>query len=109
MGDLITSVESIQELIEGSPVILLYISKDGCNVCRELKPKIIKLLDGHFPEMRFQYVDIERIKDAAGKFSVFAVPTILVFFDGKEFFREGRNLGIEQLREKIEKPYSMLF
>ena len=109
MDDLITSVEGIQELIERSPALLLYISKDGCNVCRELKPKLIKLLEGHFSEMRFQYVDIEGIKETAGKFSVFAVPAILVYFNGKEFFREGRNLGIEQLREKIERPYSMLF
>ena len=105
----IRSVEDIEKLIDETPALLLYISTEGCNVCRELKPKIIKLLDGHFPEMRFQYVDIERIKDAAGKFSVFAIPAILVYFDGKEFFREGRNLGIEQLREKIGRPYSMHF
>jgi len=109
MDDLFTSVEGIQELIDRSPALLLYISTDGCNVCRELKPKIIKLLAGEFPKMRFQYIDLDSQKESAGLLSVFAVPTILVYFDGKEFFREGRNLGIEQLREKIERPYSMLF
>ena len=105
----INSIDDIGKLIGGSPALLLYISKERCNVCHELKPKIIKLISDYFPKMRFQYIDIEKFTDAAGKFSVFAVPTILVYFEGKEFFREGRNLGIEQLREMIERPYLMLF
>ncbi len=104
----LNSVSEIEMLIENSPALLLYISKEGCNVCRELKPKIIKLIDGHFPEMKFQYIDLETVREAAVKFSVFALPAILIYFDGKEFFREGRNLGMEQLRAKIERPYSML-
>lgn len=109
MEDKVNSVDDIEKLIESSTAILLYFSTDQCNVCREFKPKIIKLLAGQFPKMRFQYINLGLLKEAAGKFSVFAVPTILVYFDGKEFFREGRNLGIDQLREKIERPYSMLF
>ncbi|MEN8223684.1 MAG: thioredoxin family protein [Acidobacteriota bacterium] len=105
----INSVDDIEKLISDSPALLLYISTEGCNVCRELKPKIIKLLDRDFPKIKFQYIDLDQVKEASGQFSVFAVPTILVYFDGKEFFREGRNLGMEQLREKIERPYSMLF
>ncbi len=105
----IKSIGDVEKLIRESPAVLLYISKEGCNVCRELKPKIVKLLDSNFPKIKFQYIDIDLLKEAAGKYSVFAVPAILVFFEGKEFFREGRNLGIEQLREKIERPYLMLF
>ncbi len=109
MEDAIGTVEDIKKQINDSPAILIYISTDGCNVCRELKPKIKKVLVNNFPKIRFLYINLDQIKEAAGKFSVFAVPTILVFFDGKEFFREGRNLGTEQFREKLERPYSMLF
>ena len=69
----------------------------------------MKLIDINFPQIRFQYVDLDLFKEAPARFSVFAVPVILVFFDGKEFFREGRNLGIEQFKDSLERPYSMLF
>ena len=109
MEESIRLVGDIEKLISDSPALLLYISTENCNVCRELKPKIIELLDRNFPEMKFQYINLDLVKEASGRFSVFAVPTILVFFEGKEFFREGRNIGVEQFRETLERPYSLFF
>ncbi len=109
MEEMVRTIEDIEKQINDSPAILIYISTEGCNVCRELKPKIRKLLDGNFPEIKFLYINLDEIKEATGRLSVFAVPTILVYFEGKEFFREGRNLGIIQLSEKLDRPYSMLF
>ena len=109
MENRVKTIEDIEKQISDSPALLLYISTEGCNVCRELKPKIRKLLDSNFPKIKFLYINIDEIKEATGRLSVFAVPTILIFFDGKEFFREGRNLGIIQLNEKLDRPYSMLF
>ncbi|MCK5220769.1 MAG: thioredoxin family protein [Candidatus Aminicenantes bacterium] len=105
----VKTIGDIEEQISDFPALVLYLSREGCNVCRELKPKIIKLLERDFPKMKFQYIDLDLVKEAPARFSVFAVPTILIFFDGKEFFREGRNLGIIQLSEKLNRPYSMLF
>jgi len=45
----------------------------------------------------------------AGQHRVFAAPTILVFFDGRETIRKSRNIGIDELRREIERPYSMIF
>lgn len=109
MGDPISLVSEIEQVIRVTPALLLYVSREGCNVCRELKPKIIKLLIAEFPKMEFRYLDIGSLKEAAGALSVFSVPAILIYFEGKEFFREGRNLGVGQLREKIHRPYSMMF
>ncbi|MCK5004220.1 MAG: thioredoxin family protein [Candidatus Aminicenantes bacterium] len=109
MKDGMITIADIEKLIVDSPALVLYLSRQGCNVCRELKPKIIKLLERDFPKMKFQYIDLDLVKEAPARFSVFAVPTILIFFDGKEFFREGRNLGIIQLSEKLDRPYSLLF
>lgn len=102
-------IMEIEQWIRDTPALLLYVSREGCNVCRELKPKIVKLLSGEFPEMEFRYVDIGSVKAAAGALSVFSVPVILIYFEGKEFFREGRNLGMDQLKEKIARPYAMIF
>ncbi|HAA63947.1 MAG TPA: thioredoxin, partial [Thermoanaerobacter sp.] len=46
---------------------------------------------------------------ASGKFSVFTVPTVIVYVDGKEAIREARFISMDTLEEKISKYYSLFF
>ncbi|MEJ5183621.1 MAG: thioredoxin family protein, partial [Rectinemataceae bacterium] len=62
----------------------------------------------HFPHLPMYYIDIEALPEARGQLSVFSVPAVLVYFDGKELIREARNFGIMELGAKIERYYTML-
>lgn len=105
----IDSFAHLEKIKEESPSVLFYFSQPECNVCKQLKPKIIDLLKKEFPKTEFYYVNIKDIPEAGGQYSVFAVPTIIVYFEGREFMRYGRNLGINQLREDLERPYGLFF
>jgi Tfp pilus assembly PilM family ATPase len=59
--------------------------------------------------MDFFYIDCEKQKEIAAQNTVFAVPTILVFFEGKENIRKSRNIGIEQLKSEIKRIYELMF
>jgi len=52
---------------------------------------------------------LNEAKEIAGQLSVFTVPTILIFFDGKELIRTSRNISIEQLRGQIRRYYQLIF
>ncbi len=41
--------------------------------------------------------------EVSGEFLVFTVPTILVFYDGKEIIRQSRFIQFEKLNEDILK------
>ncbi|MBK3518414.1 thioredoxin family protein [Carboxylicivirga marina] len=88
---------------------LKYFSHQRCGVCKVLMPKIKELLSDSFPKMKFQYVNIEEEPEVAARYQVFTVPTILIYFEGKEYYRFARNVSIIQLREAIERPYQLLF
>lgn len=92
-----------------SPAVCFYLSTPECNVCKVLKPKVIEMLEKDFPKIDFHYVDLNEAKEIAGQLSVFTVPTILVFFDGKEMIRASRNIHIDELREQINRYYQMIF
>ena len=79
--------------------VLFYFSHDECNVCKVLKPKIHEMY----------YVNVKELPAVAGQESVFAVPTIAVLFDGREFIRKSRNIGLQELHQQIQRPYSLLF
>ena len=105
----IDSPERLQELIDSEEGLLLYFSNDACNVCKVLKPKVKELLEEQFPKMQMGYVDTEQSPLLSGQHRIFTIPTILLFFMGKEQQRFSRNISLYQLEEAIAKPYGMIF
>lgn len=103
------SFEEFLEISRSSTAVCFYLSTPECNVCKVLKPKVIEMIGNDFPEMNFCYVDLNEAKEISGQLSVFSVPTILVYFDGKETIRVSRNVHLEELREHIERYYKMIF
>jgi thioredoxin-like negative regulator of GroEL len=107
-----TEIQSLNEfnrLKQEEPALLGYFSTEVCNVCKVLKPKVAELIQAEFPKVKLAYVKSDVLPDVAGQHRVFAAPTILVFFDGRETIRKSRNIGIDELRREIERPYSMIF
>jgi len=105
----ITSLEEFNAKLSESAGNLFYFSHEKCNVCKVLKPKIYSLLKSEFPRMEMYYCDTEKYPEIAGQNSIFTVPTILVFFDGKEFLRKSRNIGVDELNGILQRPYSIFF
>lgn len=98
-----------EEFIEHNEASLIYFSTPQCNVCKVLKPKIIEFINSEFPKVNLAYVDCEALKDVAAQNRIFAVPTIIVFLDGKEFVRKSRNINIPEFHSELERPYNLFF
>jgi len=95
--------------IKDNEALLVYFSHDDCNVCKVLKPKVRELLEDSFPGMKFIYVNTHKQPDEAASKQVFAVPTILVYFEQREYFRFGRNVSLGELEAAIARPYGFMF
>jgi thiol-disulfide isomerase/thioredoxin len=104
----IYSIEKLRDAIKNSPIVLVYFSAPYCNVCKVLKPKIIELFF-KYQEVKTIYVDLEQLKEASGEYSVFSLPTILVFIEGKEYLRESRNISLYEFEEKVQRYYSLFY
>lgn len=105
----VDSISRFNELVRSKPAMLTYLSTKECNVCKSLRPKIEKMITEQFSEMEFHYVDCDDEKELAAQLSVFTVPTILIFFDGRESIRKSRFVGVEELRSEISRIYEMMF
>jgi thioredoxin 1 len=104
----LTSLEALQRVLEADEGILLYFSTPQCNVCKVLRPKLIALFEEHYPEISHYYIDITEAPEISGQYGVFAVPTILVFLDGKEFIRKSRNFSPAELIEEVRRPWELM-
>ena len=88
---------------------LMYFSHEQCGVCQVLRPKVEQMVAENYPELEFMYINVRKTPAIAAAFSVFTVPVILVFFEGQEFYRFARNIGVGELQRSIERPYGLKF
>jgi thiol-disulfide isomerase/thioredoxin len=86
---------------------LVYFSTPDCGVCRTLRPKVESLVAERFPALVGRYVDCAAHPEVAARFQVFSVPVILVFFDGREWLRQGRATSVAALAAGIARPYHL--
>lgn len=103
----IDSLDKINRYISTKDAVLIYFSGENCSVCKDLKPKIEDAVLQNFPKIEIYEVKSDLYKEIASSFSVFSIPTILVFFDSKEFKRYGRNISVYQFCEELKRPYSL--
>lgn len=99
--------EELKKIVSTGEPVLIYFSGENCSVCQVLKPKIDEVIPLNFPKMKIYEVKANLYKEIASSFLVFSIPTILVFFDSKEFFRKGRNISISQFVNELKRPYTL--
>jgi len=100
--------EEMQEIIKNEMGVLLYFSGENCNVCHALRPKFKELFETRFPLIRQIYLDAHENSVLSVYFQVFSVPTMILFLDGREFAREGRNVSLDQLAQRVGRLYDIL-
>jgi len=109
MSVIINSESDFEKFIIKNYACVLYFSRPTCNVCLALKPKIEKLLNSQFPEMKLVYINVEKNKALSAQKHIFSVPTILIYFERKELLRFSRNISVSELSSKIKRPYNLAF
>ena len=102
------TISEIQATIDVNQAVMLYFSAPTCSVCHVLKPKLLEAIDANFDKFKVVDIDVSKEQEIAGQYSVFALPTIIVFLDGKEFFRKSRNMSVAEVVDAIKRPYDIM-
>ena len=95
------NTEMIQSTLKNKPLVLAYFSTPECNVCKSLLPKVKALLK-HYPPVHFIYINTHEHPLLAGQYMVFAVPTLILFAEGKEWKRFSRFIGLGELEQALQ-------
>lgn len=101
------NLNNILDKINTGQPVLIYFSGQNCSVCHALKPKIFQAVAKNFPKIEALEVQADIYKEIASHFTVFSIPTILLFLDKKEFKRVGRNISVNAFIQEIKRPYNL--
>ena len=104
----INAKELLEEKINSDNMVLVYFGNSACGVCVDLKPKVEQMLLD-YPKIKSYYIDVEAFPMTAASYSIFTIPGILVFAQGREYVREARHISIGVLKNKVHRYYQMLF
>lgn len=102
------NIDEIKKIIEENLAVMLYFSAPTCNVCHALKPKLLEAIQSNFKEFQIISIDTSIDQECAAHFSVFAIPTVLVFLGGREFLRKSRHMSVDEVVREIKRPYEIM-
>lgn len=105
----ISEEAELQGALGSSGAILVYFYNDACAPCVALRPKVQEMMDKNYKKMDLLFINSAQFPELSAHYGVFASPTIIVFFEGRENFRVSKYVSIQELISKIGRYYSMLF
>ncbi len=103
----IYSEQALTALIEQTPLVLVYFTGGTCAACWAIQGELEKIL-ADFPQVAAAEVSAETQKALCAAYGVFAVPTALLFTQGKEALRFGRHLDLGDFRRQLARYQSLL-
>lgn len=102
------TIENTNKIINDNLAVMLYFSAPTCNVCHALKPKLLGAIEKNFDQFEIVSIDTSLEQEVAAHFGVFAIPTVLIFLDGKEFLRKSRHMSVDEVVREIKRPYDIM-
>ncbi|MBF9014445.1 MULTISPECIES: thioredoxin family protein [unclassified Oceanispirochaeta] len=102
----LNDLETIQKAMSSEGFHFFYFSRPACGVCGAIKEKVLLMLKD-YPGISSYYINLDNVPEAAGQFSLFTIPAVLLYIDGNEIIREARYISMDDLEAKVARPYGM--
>lgn len=80
----VTSADFEEKVLNAKGKVLVDFSAIWCGPCHALAPVLEQVAQEHKDEVKIYSCNIDECRDLAGRYSVYAVPTMILFEDGKE-------------------------
>lgn len=104
----IKSLEMLQSTIAEQPMVLAYFTTTGCNVCKDLFPKMETMMES-FPDAQLVRVEVDQMTELVGAYQVFMVPTVVLFVEGRETIRRARTFSVEEVAQQLDRYTDLVF
>lgn len=95
---------TFEELIDSETPVLIDFFATWCGPCKAMAPALQQLADEMGDKVRIIKIDIDKNQALQRKYKVSGVPTIMVFKNSKQLFRQSGAMMLPQLKQAV-KPH----
>lgn len=96
-------METFHELISSSdvPVIVDFFA-EWCGPCKTMSPILKQVKDMQGDKVRIVKVDVDKNNALAMQYSIQSVPTLMIFKNGKQLWRQSGVINANELNKIVE-------
>lgn len=100
--NLVTKDTFKQEVLDAKEPVFVDFYAEWCGPCKMTSP-IIEELSGEIKTMKFVKIDVDQNQDLASQYSVFSIPTFMIFKGGQVASQFVGAMGKEGFLAEIKK------
>lgn len=95
-------METFADVISSPVPVLIDIYAEWCAPCKMMAPVLKQLKDMQGDNVRIVKIDIDKNPQIARHYSVYSVPTLMIFKNGKQLWRQSGVMSAAELNKIIE-------
>ena len=81
-------MENFNELIQSAKPVLVDFYAEWCGPCKIMKPRILDVAERMGDNVKVVQIDVDKEKELATRFRISSVPTLIIFKNGKQQWRQ---------------------
>lgn len=93
---------TFQEIIQQNKLVLVDFFATWCGPCKAMSPILEELKEKVGDSVKIIKIDVDKNQQVAANFSVRGVPTLILFKDGLQVWRESGVISAQQLAQIIQ-------
>ena len=97
-------MENFNKLIQSSKPVLVDFYAEWCGPCKIMKPTLLDVAERIGDKAEIVKVDVDKEKELAAQFRIQSVPTLIIFKNGKQLWRQSGVISANAL-VKLLKEY----
>lgn len=98
----------MEEFINNNKIAIIYFSGSDCFACDVIKKKLEGIIR-IYKEVKMIEINAIIERKLAAQLNVFTLPLAIIYIEGKENSRYGRNIDIFEVKILIDRFYNLIY
>ena len=95
-------MEKFNELIQSSKLVLVDFYAEWCGPCQIMKPRLLDVAERMGDDIKIIQIDVDKEKELATHFRISSVPTLIIFKNGKQQWRQSGIISVHALMKLLQ-------
>ena len=95
-------MEKFNELIQSPKPVLVDFYAEWCGPCQIMKPRILDVMERMGDDIQVIQIDVDKEKELAARFRIASVPTLIIFKNGKQQWRQSGLISAHALIKLLQ-------